>query len=48
MLASVRQNVDKVRAIHKKIFDLKFLSTNPNLFTIETKLVHNFRAIHGE
>jgi hypothetical protein len=44
LLTSVRQNVDKVKAIHKKIFEIKKLSTKQDLFTIQNKLMHNFRV----
>jgi hypothetical protein len=44
LLTSVRQNVDKVKAIHKKLFDDQSLSTKPDLFTIQNKLMHNFRV----
>jgi hypothetical protein len=44
LLTSVRQNVDKVKAIHKKIFKIKKLSTKQDLFTIPNKLMHNFRV----
>jgi hypothetical protein len=44
LLTSVRQNVDKVKAIHKKLFDAQTLSTKLYLFTIQNKLMHNFRV----
>jgi len=42
MLASVRQNVDKLKAIHKKKLGGVWLSTKLDLYTIQNILVHNY------